>query len=75
MISEFSEKHIRKLRYEIRVGNHIWEIDVFEGKLSGLILAEIELDSEDEQFEKPDWVGEDVSLDAGYYNAVLIERC
>lgn len=75
MISQFSEKQIRKLRYEIPLGNHTWEVDVFEGKLVGLILAEIELDSEDEEFEKPDWVTKDVSTDAGYYNAILIERC
>ena len=75
MISQFSEKHIRKLRYEIPFGKHMWEVDVFEGKLTGLILAEIELKSEDEAFEKPNWVGEDVSTDEGYYNAVLIEKC
>ena len=75
MISQFSEKQIRKLRYEIPLGKHTWEVDVFEGKIAGLILAEIELDSEDELFEKPDWVTEDVSSDSGYYNAVLIEKC
>lgn len=75
MISQFSEKHIRKLRYEFPFGKHTWEVDVFEGKLEGLILAEIELESENEVFEKPDWIGEDVSFDSEYYNAVLIERC
>jgi CYTH domain-containing protein len=75
MIEQFSTKHIRKYRYEIPMGKHIWEVDVFEGKLKGLTLAEIELDSEDEIFEKPDWVTKDVSLDASYYNAVLIEKC
>lgn len=75
MIEQFSTKHIRKYRYEIPVGKHTWEVDVFEGKLEGLILAEIELDSEDEAFEKPDWVTEDVSTNEGYYNAVLIEKC
>lgn len=75
MISQFSEKHIRKLRYEIPMGNHTWEVDVFEGKLSGLILAEIELKSENEAFQKPNWVGENVSTDEEYYNAVLIKRC
>ena len=75
MIEQFSTKHIRKFRYEIPVGKHTWEVDVFKGKLDGLILAEIELNSENEAFEKPDWIAEDVSMDEGYYNAVLIEKC
>jgi CYTH domain-containing protein len=75
LISEFTDKHIRKLRYVIHERGHDWEIDVFEGKLAGLILAELEVNSEDEQFEKPDWVGQDVSTDPNYYNAVLIDRC
>ena len=74
MIAQFSDKQIRKLRYEIAKEPHTWEVDVFEGKLAGLILAEIELNAEDEHFEKPNWVGEDVSSDPGYYNAVLINR-
>ena len=74
MIAQFSEKQIRKLRYEIPKGKHTWEVDVFEGKLSGLVLAEIELSTEDEAFKKPEWVGKDVSSDPGYYNAVLVER-
>jgi adenylate cyclase len=74
MIEQFSTKHIRKYRYEIPMGKHTWEVDVFEGKLEGLILAEVELDSEDEVFEKPEWITEDVSTDASYY-AVLIEKC
>ncbi|MFT6922276.1 MAG: adenylate cyclase [Crocinitomicaceae bacterium] len=75
MIKQFSTKHIRKYRYEIPMGKHTWEVDVFEGKLEGLILAEIELNAEDEAFETPDWITEDVSTDASYYNAVLIEKC
>ena len=75
MIAQFTEKHIRKHRYEIPVGNHIWEVDEFHGKLSGLTLAEIELSSEDEVYQKPDWITDDVSTDPNYYNAVLIEKC
>lgn len=75
LINQFAEKVIDKHRYEITVGKHLWEIDEFHGKLEGLILAEIELDSEDEIFEKPDWATEDVSLDVQYYNAKLIEKC
>lgn len=74
MIEQFCDKQIRKLRYEIVRGKHTWEVDEFEGNLNGLILAEIELIAENEVFEKPDWVGEDVSSDPRYYNAVLIEK-
>ena len=75
MIASFTDKHIRKIRYAIVVGNHTWEVDVFEGALQGLILAELEVNSEDEQFELPEWVTKDVSHDPNYYNAVLIEKC
>jgi len=56
------------------IGDHLWEIDEFHGKLEGLILAEIELKTEDESFELPFWVLEDVSLDPEYYNSRLIEK-
>ena len=75
MIAQFSDKHIRKYRYEIPVGKHTWEVDIFKGKLEGLLLAEVELNSENEVFEKPDWITEDVSTDEEYYNAVLIKKC
>ena len=75
MIDLFAEKTIEKTRYEIKVGNHLWEIDEFHGKLTGLLIAEIELESEDEAFEKPNWALEDVSTDINYFNAQLIERC
>jgi CYTH domain-containing protein len=75
MIDLFAEKTIEKMRYEIQVGKHLWEIDEFHGKLEGLLIAEIELTSEDETFMKPDWATEDVSNDINYFNAKLIERC
>jgi CYTH domain-containing protein len=75
MIDLFAEKTIEKMRYEIQVGKHLWEIDEFHGKLEGLLIAEIELTSEDETFMKPDWATEDVSTDINYFNAKLIERC
>ena len=74
MMNTLASKTLSKKRYEINVGNHLWEVDVFEGKLAGLIIAEIELTSEDEVFELPEWVIEDVSHDAQYYNSNLIER-
>lgn len=75
LIEQFAEKVIEKHRYEIPFGNHTWEIDEFHGKLEGLILAEIELNSEDEPFTKPLWIAEEVSHDPEYFNAKLIERC
>lgn len=75
ILKEFTEKEIRKYRYEININNKIWEVDEFLGKLEGLILAELEVTSEDEKFDLPSWVTKDVSTDPEYYNAVLIERC
>lgn len=75
MIQTFQLSHIRKQRYEIMVDQHLWEVDVFEGALSGLILAEVEVSQEGENFTKPAWVTEDVSMDPQYYNAVLIQQC
>ena len=62
---------IEKTRYEIKFGNHIYEVDEFYGENEGLTMAEIELRSEDENFEKPEWLGEEVTNDERYYNAYL----
>lgn len=62
---------IDKTRYLIRQGRHIFEVDEFYGENEGLTMAEIELKSEDETFEKPDWLGEEVTGDLRYYNAML----
>ena len=67
-------KVLSKTRYEINFENHLWEIDVFEGKLDGLIIAEIELKAEDESFNKPIWLGREVTYDPSYLNAKLIEK-
>jgi adenylate cyclase len=63
---------IEKTRYRQTVGGHIWEIDVFNGDNDGLIVAEIELSSETETFERPDWVAEEVSGDPRYFNNNLV---
>ncbi len=73
MMNEFCTKVLSKDRYCIEVEGHTWEVDVFHGKLAPLIIAEIELDSEDEKFVIPEWVGKEVSDDASYYNSVLFE--
>jgi len=65
---------IEKIRYKIQYDNHTWEVDVFSGENEGLIVAEIELNSVDEKFRKPDWIGEEVSDDPRYYNVCLVER-
>jgi CYTH domain-containing protein len=62
---------IEKIRYEIKVGNHIFEVDEFSAENEGLIIAEIELSEENESFEKPDWLGKEVTGDIRYYNSQL----
>ena len=65
---------IAKTRFIVEHMNHTWEIDVFSGDNEGLIVAEIELSSPDEAFEKPSWLGEEVSNDARYYNVCLVRN-
>jgi CYTH domain-containing protein len=65
---------IDKERHYIRRGRHTWEVDVFHGNNEGLRIAEIELASEGEPFDKPSWVGEEVTGDPRYYNAVLSQE-
>ncbi|PIF70554.1 CYTH domain-containing protein [Flavobacterium sp. 2] len=62
---------IEKTRYEVKLGNHIFEVDEFYGANEGLVMAEVELKSETETFEKPEWLGEEVTNDKRYYNAYL----
>lgn len=65
---------IDKTRYLVQVGKHVFEVDEFYGENEGLILAEIELQSEDEPFEKPEWLGKEVTGDPRYYNAILSKK-
>lgn len=62
---------IDKTRFEVKIGNHIFEVDEFYGENEGLIIAEIELESETETFEKPLWLGKEVTNDNRYYNSFL----
>ena len=62
---------ISKTRYEVKFGNHVYEIDEFFGENQGLVIAEIELQSEDEAFEKPDWLGKEVTNNERYYNSFI----
>lgn len=65
---------IEKYRYRIDYRGFTWEVDEFLGENAGLVVAEIELESEDQQFERPDWVGDEVTHDPRYYNANLIRQ-
>ena len=65
---------IDKIRYEIKVGNHVFEVDVFFGDNAGLIVAEVELEHEKESFEKPTWLGEEVTGQIKYYNSQLSKQ-
>jgi len=64
---------VDKTRYMVPSGKHLFEVDVFHDKNEGLVIAEIELASESERFEKPAWLGEEVTGKPGYYNANLIK--
>ena len=72
LLDNFAENELEKTRYEITYIGKLWEIDVFSGKNEGLIVAEIELESEDEQFELPEWIAEEVTHKKKYYNSNLI---
>nr|WP_321415587.1 CYTH domain-containing protein [uncultured Allomuricauda sp.] len=62
---------LEKVRFEVPMGKHMFEVDEFLGENKGLLLAEVELTHEDERFEKPDWLGEEVTGQVQYYNSQL----
>jgi len=73
MLDELCEKPIiEKNRYKIDFAGFIWEVDEFFGENQGLIVAEVELESEDQAFEKPEWIGDEVTGDPKYFNSNLI---
>jgi CYTH domain-containing protein len=65
------EEVIDKIRYEIKVGNHTFEVDEFFENNKGLIIAEVELNTENEHFTKPDWLGKEVTGETKYYNSQI----
>ena len=65
---------IDKTRYLVDVGGHTYEVDEFYGDNDGLVVAEIELSSEDEDFIRPEWLGEEVTGDVKYYNSMLMKH-
>lgn len=74
LINTICNKVIDKSRYTVKYGKHLWEVDIFNGRNNGLIVAEIELENENEEFEKPEWLLNEVSDDYSYYNNNLIEK-
>jgi adenylate cyclase len=75
LLSNLCEKPIiEKTRYVIKHEENTWEVDEFEGENKGLFVAEVELNSANQTFNKPDWIGEDVSDDNRYYNSNLIKN-
>ncbi len=69
-----NKPYIEKTRFHVMHDGHQWEIDVFAGDNQGLIVAELELESVDEPFTMPDWLGNDVSDDPRYYNICLVSH-
>jgi CYTH domain-containing protein len=65
---------IEKKRYKIPIAEHVWEVDEFFGENDGLVIAEIELERADEVFEKPEWIGKEVTGVPRYYNASLVNH-
>lgn len=75
MLDTLAEKPvIEKKRYKIRQGYLTWEIDEFFGDNAGLIVAEVELQSEDQAFGKPEWLGAEVTADPRYFNSNLVKH-
>lgn len=71
MMNSFTQVGTEKIRYKIPVGNLVWEVDEFLGANAGLLVAEIELQNEDQVLDKPSWVGDEVSDDYRYFNSNL----
>jgi len=65
---------IDKTRFQVKKGDHTFEVDEFYGENEGLVVAEVELASEEEAFEKPEWLGKEVTGDVKYYNSMLMKN-
>ena len=75
LLDDLCEKPlIEKNRYKIDFEGFVWEVDEFFGENEGLIVAEVELESEDQAFETPEWIGEEVTGDPKYFNSNLINN-
>lgn len=65
---------VEKIRFKEKIGELVWEIDIFKGENEGLIMAEVELADENQNVDLPDWVGDEVSSDSRYYNSWLSQN-
>ena len=76
LLEQVDSGQIAKTRHLVKNtdGKHVWEVDEFHGDNEGLVVAEIELRDETEPFDKPDWIGEEVTDDPRYYNAQLVKN-
>lgn len=74
LLDQFSVAELSKVRYKVAIENHIWEVDVFSGNNQGLIVAEIELKSENEKFVLPTWIDREVTGEEKYYNSNLVTK-
>ncbi len=74
LLDGFSESELSKLRYTFSFKDKVWEVDEFLGDNTGLFVAEIELESEEDVFELPDWVTQEVTEDRRYYNSNLTKN-
>ena len=72
LLAQFAVAELSKIRYKIVFDNYLWEVDEFLAENNGLIVAEIELSSEDENFSIPEWIGEEVTGEEKYYNSNLV---
>ena len=73
LLDQFSVSELSKIRYKILFENKLWEVDEFLGENEGLMVAEIELESEDETFSIPKWIGKEVTGEEKYYNSNLTQ--
>lgn len=75
MLQQIAEKpFVDKIRYKVKCGDHVWDLDLFHGANLGLVVAEVELDHEQESFEMPAWAGQEVSSDSRYRNTNLVSH-
>lgn len=74
LCAAFGGPRIEKTRHYLRHGGHLWEVDEFGGDNAGLVVAEIELEDEQEAFARPDWLGAEVTGEERYYNVCLATR-
>ena len=73
-LMELCDDKIEKTRYEVTHGKHLFEVDVFHGRNDGLVIAELELQTENELIERPEWLGKEITGRTEYYNLALLDR-